>query len=289
VIPRLGRSIRNADAALLPLFLVASAVAFLPGCQSAPEPSVRERRESFRMQQRAFKGDSVHSILQTYLVIAGGPNLAQPSLDAKTGSLYLPPAPEGTYTQGLSVGIDPDGYLLTAGHVLRERNFVVGWIDGRLEIRLARVLMRSGSRDTGGDLAVISVGGKLDYFAHVGSAPARDDRVFAVVCNRGHSAIGGELDLAGGILLEGGRDSEGHVNPVIRTDVPLWHGDSGGPLLSAAGELIGINSAIEFTWFGRREILGGFNRISYFPDDGLVEGVIAADKAKAVANGGAAR
>jgi hypothetical protein len=53
--------------------------------------------------------------------------------------------------------------------------------------------------------------------------------------------------------------------------------------------LIGINSAIEFTWFGRREILGGFDRISYFPDEGLVQSVIAADKAKAVAKSSAVR
>jgi hypothetical protein len=109
--------------------------------------------------------------------------------------------------------------------------------------------------------------------------------VFAVVCDRSGAGIGGELDLAGGTVLGGGRDSSGGLDPVISTDVPLWHGDSGGPLLSGTGDLVGVNSAIEFTWFGRREILGGYRRLSYFPDAGLVRRVIAADEAKAAARG----
>jgi S1-C subfamily serine protease len=266
-----------------------AACLFLGGCQSAPEPTARERRTSFRTQQRSFTGDSVHSTLETYLVIAGGPGSSEPTVDASTGRLFLPAAPAGTYTQGLSVGIDPDGYLLTAGHVLRERNFVVGWVDGRLEIRPARILLRSGPRDGGVDLAVIRIDGKLDYWAHFGKAPARKDLVFAVVCNRGHSGIGGELDLAGGAVLGGGRDATGRIDPMISTDVPLWHGDSGGPLLSATGDLIGINSAIQFEWFGNREVLGGFKRLSYFPDPSLVLRTIASDPARPSPQAGEAR
>jgi S1-C subfamily serine protease len=269
------------------LVLLSAAPPFLAGCLSPPEPSERERRASFRVQERAFTGDSIHATLQTYLVIAAGPNAPEPALNPESGGIFLPPAPDGTYTQGLSVGVDPAGYLLTAAHVLRERNFVIGWIDGRLEILPARVLFSSGPGS--GDLAVIRVDGKLDYFARFGAAPARNDRVFAVVCNRGTSGIGGHLDLAGGIVLRGGVDPSGHLDPVISTDVPLWHGDSGGPLLSGAGDLIGVNSAIEFTWFGPREFLGGFNRLSYFPDEGLVRRIIADDKAMAPAAGGLAR
>jgi S1-C subfamily serine protease len=265
----------------LVLFALSSAASlFLAGCVSPPEPSTQERLASFRVQERAFTGESIHAILQTYLVIAAAPHAPEPTLDPRSGSISIPPSPEGTYTQGLCVGVDRDGYLLTAAHVLREANFVVGWIDGRLQIRPARVLVKNGPRNGGADLAIIKIGGHLDYCARFGSAPARKERVFAVVCNRRPSGIGGALDLAGGTVLDGGTDSSGHVEPVISTDVPLWHGDSGGPLLSGAGDLIGINSAIEFTWFGNGDILGGFRRLSYFPDEGLVRRVIAADRAR---------
>ena len=112
-------------------------------CGAGPDEECeieRERRASFRVQERAFTGDSIHATLQTYLVIAAGPNAPEPALNPESGGIFLPPAPDGTYTQGLSVGVDPAGYLLTAAHVLRERNFVIGWIDGRLEILPARVL-----------------------------------------------------------------------------------------------------------------------------------------------------
>jgi S1-C subfamily serine protease len=269
---------------LLLFALPSAASLFLAGCVSAPEPSAQERHASFRVQERAFTGESIHTILQTYLVIAAAPHAPEPTLDPKSGNLSIPPSPEGTYTQGLCVGVDPAGYLLTAAHVLREANFVVGWIDGRLQIRAARVLVANGPRNGGADLAIIKIGGHLDYWARFGKAPARKERVFAVVCDRRPSGIGGALDVAGGTVLDGGTDSSGHVEPVISTDVPLWHGDSGGPLLSGAGDLIGINSAIEFTWFGSGNVLGGFKRLSYFPDESLVRSVIAADKAQGALN-----
>ncbi|HEY5080223.1 MAG TPA: S1C family serine protease [Opitutaceae bacterium] len=270
--------------ARLPLLLLAvlsGTTSFIAGCKSAPEPSVRDRRSSFRAQQRAFTGDSIHSILQTFLLIASAQDSPDPKLDPGSGGIFLAPAPQGAFTQGLCVGVDPDGYLLTAGHVLREKNYVVGWMEGRLQIQPARVIIRSGQGDGASELAVIQVERHLDYCARFGAAPAVNDPVFAVVCNRTPSGIGGALDLAGGIVLDGGRDPSGRVRRAIGTDVPLWHGDSGGPLLSGAGDLVGINSAIEFAWFGNRNFLGGFRRLSYFPDEGLVRRVISADKAQA--------
>jgi S1-C subfamily serine protease len=257
----------------------AAAGLFLWGCVSAPEPTPQQRAASFRLHQREFRADTVPTVLQTCLVIAAARDAPDPTLDPQTGHLAISPAPDGSYTQGLCVSVDPDGYLLTAAHVLRDRNFVIGWFGGGLRILPARLVFRNGPGFPRSDLAVIRVDGRPDYCARLGKVPSVGDPVFAVVCNRPPNGIGGALDLAAGIVLDEGADPSGGPGPVLGTDVPLWHGDSGGPLFSAGGELVGINSAITFRWFGKREVLGGYSRISYFPEEGLVRRAIAADKA----------
>ncbi len=264
---------------------LASAALLVAGCHSALEPSVHERFASFRQQQRAFVGDPIAVVLETYLVIAGGPGAWQPSIDSATGALRLPPAPQGAYVQGLGVGIDPGGYLLTARHVLRERLFVVGWINGRLDVRPASVVAMGAPSIARADFAVVRIPGRLDYTARYGMAPRRGDPVFAVVCNRGRDDIGGELGLAGGTVVDGGLDASGRTDPLIATDIPLWHGDSGGPLLSSAGNFVGINSAIEFSWLSG----GYFKRLSFYPEEALVRRIIAADKARGPGPAGAVR
>lgn len=256
---------------------LAAAAALLSGCLSPHEPSARERRQSFRDERRSWTGDSARAVLETFLVIAASGASTPPSVDAATGALSVPPAPEGTYTQGLSVGVDADGYLLTAGHLLRARSWVVGWMDGRLQVKPARIVHRSGPSG-GADIALIHVDGRLDYCGRLGPAPSRGDPVFAVVCIRSAGGIGGSLDLAGGVVRGGGGRPGRPADPVVTSDVPLWHGDSGGPLLSADGDVVAINSAIELTGIGVTDALGGFRRVSYVPDASLVLGAIAADK-----------
>ncbi len=258
------------------------AAALVGGCLSPPEPNLQQRGMSFRLRQKEFKADSVATVLQTCLVIAAGRDAREPALDPRTGQIAIPPAPDGTYTQGLCVAVDPAGYLLTAAHVLREQDFVIGWFGGALRILPARMVPAIGPALLGADLAVIRVEGRPDYCAHLGTIPAMGDPVFAVVCNRLPKGIGGALDLAGGTVLDEEPDPTGGNGQVIGTDVPLWHGDSGGPLFTGAGDLVGINSAIKFSWFGKRQVLGGFSRVSFFPDEGSVRQVIAADRAQAL-------
>jgi S1-C subfamily serine protease len=142
---------------------------------------------------------------------------------------------------GSGVLVDPDGHVLTNHHVVERATAVeVSLSDG--PTRIVDVL---GS-DPVTDLAVLRL---VDTQAptHAPLADSNALRVGEVVI-----AVGAPLGLAwtvtSGIVSAlgrtlpnpgGGRPIEG----VIQTDAPLNPGNSGGPLLNARGEVVGINTA----------------------------------------------
>ena len=62
---------------------------------------------------------------------------------------------------------------------------------------------------------------------------------------------------------------------LIDTDLPLWHGDSGGPLLSGDGRLIGVFTEY-FWWF---DVSRKWRTTFFFPNREFVQGLIARDRA----------
>lgn len=144
---------------------------------------------------------------------------------------------------GSAAPISPDGYFLTADHVLSAmdgRNvFLIYGQGGKLAPAKARVVWRSESSD----LALLHIPVKTPYF-YKWTAP---DRWLPA----------GNAIIHGGIST-GFRSAEGKLStglspegPMTRTrkfkmDIPLQPGDSGGPVVDAYGALVGINSAVEF-------------------------------------------
>jgi putative serine protease PepD len=145
--------------------------------------------------------------------------------------------------------ISDDGYILTNNHVVAP---AVGG-RGDLSVVFADKHEVSGSvvgRDTVSDLAVVRVRNVRGLeAATLGSSEA-------VAVGDPVIAIGSPLGLAGtvtsGIVsaldrpVEAG-DAEGNADNVIdaiQTDAAINPGNSGGPLVNAAGEVIGVNSAI---------------------------------------------
>jgi serine protease Do len=134
---------------------------------------------------------------------------------------------------GVLVG---DGLVLTSHHVVaRGRSFKVTLDDGASYE--ARVL----SRNPEADLALLSIpanGHPSAVFSE--REPRPGELVFAF----GHP-WGQPFVLTGGVLsaVTAARTRNGEI-PVLRTDARLAPGNSGGPLLNAAGEVIGINAMI---------------------------------------------
>jgi serine protease Do len=134
---------------------------------------------------------------------------------------------------GVLVG---EGLVLTSHHVVaRGRSFKVMLDDGASYE--ARVL----SRNPETDLALLSIpanGHPSAVFSE--REPRPGELVFAFGHPWGERAV-----LTGGVLsaVTAVRTRNGEI-PVLRTDARLAPGNSGGPLLNAAGEVIGINAMI---------------------------------------------
>lgn len=134
---------------------------------------------------------------------------------------------------GVLVG---EGLVLTSHHVVaRGRSFKVTLDDGASYE--ARVL----SRDPETDLALLSIPANGHPIATISERePRPGELVFAFGHPWGQRAV-----LTGGVLsaVTAARTKNGEI-PVLRTDARLAPGNSGGPLLNAAGEVIGINAMI---------------------------------------------
>jgi serine protease Do len=140
-----------------------------------------------------------------------------------------------------------DGYVMTNAHVVddadtiyvtltdkREFKAKLVGVDERTDVAVVKIQANSLPAITIGDSNKVRVG---EWVLAIGSPFGLDNTVTA------------------GIVSAKGRDT-GDYLPFIQTDVAVNPGNSGGPLINMAGEVIGINSQI----YSRT---GGFMGISF--------------------------
>lgn len=141
---------------------------------------------------------------------------------------------------GAGAGIlwSADGLVLTNRHVLGQHNPKVLLADER---QFAAEVVAT---DEEVDLALLRIDGKDLPAARIGDS--RKLRIGDIVLAMGHpwgqrnAASFGIVSYLGNAQTRGRRG----VIPVIQTDARLAPGNSGGPLLNADGEVIGINTMI---------------------------------------------
>lgn len=153
---------------------------------------------------------------------------------------FFGPTPD-RQVSGSGVIISEKGYILTNNHVVENTD------------RL-RVIFADGSEQTAqlvgadpfADLAVLKVPGPVPAVATLGNSDLLKpgETVIAIGSPLGAfrntvtvgvvSATGRNLDTGKGYQLEG----------LIQTDAAINHGNSGGPLVNLAGEVVGINTLI---------------------------------------------
>jgi serine protease Do len=140
---------------------------------------------------------------------------------------------------GSGVIVSADGHILTNAHVVDGADSVrVALNDGR-EFT-ARVI----GVDKASDLAVVDI--KASGLPTLQLADSDSPRVGDVVLAVGNPLGIGET-VTMGILSAKGRSTgagDGGYEDFLQTDAPINHGNSGGALVTASGELIGITSQI---------------------------------------------
>ena len=148
--------------------------------------------------------------------------------------------PEFAPRRGAGSGfiIDGDGHILTNQHVIeRAERITVKLSDGR-SLR-ARVI----GADPDTDIALIKVDGQKGLPV----APLGDSSTLRMgewVCAIGNP-LGYEHSVTVGVISFLGRKLfDASLDNYIQTDAAINYGNSGGPLINARGEVIGINAAI---------------------------------------------
>jgi serine protease Do len=134
--------------------------------------------------------------------------------------------------------IDPDGTVVTNNHVVKGATKVTVTLDDGTTYP-AKVL----GRDSRSDLAVLQITPKkrLAYIA-LGDSDLAQPGAWVV-------AVGNPFGLGGsvtaGIVSARGRDiGEGPYDSFIQVDAAINQGNSGGPLFTQDGKVVGVNTAI---------------------------------------------
>ena len=136
--------------------------------------------------------------------------------------------------------IAPDGLIVTNFHVVGDARAVrVAMPDGGCAD--GRVL----GRDADTDIALVRADGRFPDSAPLGdSGRLRRGQIAIAIGN----PLGFEWTVTTGVVSALGRSmraSTGRlIDDVIQTDAALNPGNSGGPLVSSAGEVIGVNTAV---------------------------------------------
>ena len=203
-----------------------------------PDPTPPQRASEVALDIGAPRADDYPPIDVAAVADFVAPSIVTISADIE--------GPLGQGVEGGSIGTGvfttADGEILTNAHVVRDATEIRVRLAGESEPRPATLL----AADPGNDLALLRIAG--DDFVPARFAEPSTTRIGDEVV-----AIGFALDLDGdpsvtlGIVSALNRTiqtASGALDGLIQTDAAISSGNSGGPLVNAAGEVVGINTAV---------------------------------------------
>ncbi|MCW1924776.1 serine protease [Luteolibacter arcticus] len=230
----------------------------------------RKTEASVRIAGDHIAGRPVGQFFQRHSAIlsdGGSPTLSV----AKPGGevQLMMPTTEG-YGSAVSLG---DGYFLTAAHVPVKGHGGLFCIEhsGRPVVRSYRVVWK----DKSADLALLQADADVPAVKWATeSALGNGASVFTFGFG------GGEWEPSQGQILGRRPTGEADRHADLKLTAPVVAGDSGGPVVTADGKLVGIITRADYRWvraFGRAWTRSGSHTTR--PDIGFLEDVIAQDRA----------
>src|SRR4051794_26159088 len=197
-----------------------------------PDPTEPLPATSGGAEERVYfdaYSDAVSSVAETV-----GPAVVRVDTRGRTGKA-------GRGGVGSGVVISPDGLVLTNAHVVGgTRDIRLSDTEGRTtEARLLGI-------DPDTDLALLRADAARSLaFAPLGNSKQLRRGQLAIAIG---NPLGFESTVTAGVISALGRSlrsiSGRMIEDVIQTDAALNPGNSGGPLVSSRGEVIGINTAV---------------------------------------------
>jgi serine protease Do len=196
---------------------------------SEPAPAVTTQPASTKQVNLDISTTSIET------AITGAVETVAPSVVTVVGDLA------GRTISGSGVVISPEGFILTNNHVVEGTSQVVAVLSDGTELPAEIV-----GTDIYADLAVLSTNGNIPAIAQLGNSDSLKpgETVIAIGSPLGDfvntvtvgviSATGRSLDTGSGFLME----------DLIQTDAAINEGNSGGPLVNLAGDVVGINTLV---------------------------------------------
>ncbi|MDF1740133.1 MAG: serine protease [Verrucomicrobiales bacterium] len=159
----------------------------------------------------------------------------------------------GAVYYGSAAAIDRRGYFVTAAHCVEDNPDKLRLTflnDGAISVRQARVVYMGNPSTDNSDFAIVHVPMILsDVFDWADQFGMEDP----VMCSGAEQAGDGsrkhfKMVMSGGSIkaLENRVDS-GNAYEIIRHSAPIYHGNSGGPLVDLQGRLVGVNFSATFS------------------------------------------
>ncbi len=167
-----------------------------------------------------------------------GPDFMPPGFGGPQSRGAPPVEEERTVPRGVGSGfiISDDGYIITNNHVVARSNGIFVTLSASGKEYKAEIV----GADPRTDVALIKIDAKGLSPLPIGDSTKLKKGQWVLAIG---SPFGLDSTVTSGIVSAINRDT-GDYLPFIQTDVAVNPGNSGGPLINLAGEVVGVNSQI---------------------------------------------